>query len=377
MFGKKFKLFELFGFSVRIDASWFVIVVLITWSLATAYFPFRYKGWPAATYWTMGLLGTLGLFVSILLHEFAHSLVARRFGISMEGITLFIFGGVAEMKGEPPNAKAELLVAIAGPIASVIIAGACAGIAQLGAATGVAEPVVGVFSYLGFINAVLVVFNLIPAFPLDGGRVLRALLWHFRGNLKWATRVTSEIGATFGMVLMLVGGLTIMTGNFVGGMWQFLIGMFLRAAAQMSYQQLLVRRALEGEEVRRFMHVDPVTVSPTLTIEQLVNDYVYRFHHKTFPVTEDERVVGCVTTKRISSVPREEWNSRTVGDIIMPCSPSNMISADTDAVQALAAMNRSGSSRLMVVDNGRLCGIVTLKDLLRFIELKVELEEAP
>ncbi len=375
MFGKKLRLFTLFGFSVNIDASWFIIVLLVTWSLATAYFPSQHEELSAKTYWVMGLFGTLGLFVSILLHEFAHSVVARRYGIPMEGITLFIFGGVAEMKEEPSSAKVELFVAIAGPIASIVIAATCGMLSMVGEAAQWPVPIVGVLSYLSFINGVLVAFNIIPAFPLDGGRVLRALLWQIRGSLKWATRVTAGIGGAFGTVLIILGVLTVMAGNFVGGMWQFLIGMFLRSAAQMSYQQLLVRRALEGETVRRFMHADPITVSPTTTIEQLVEDFVYRFHHKMFPVTEGDRLLGCVTTAEIRTVPRDQWAVRTASDIIQPCGEQNTIDVDMDAVRALATMSRSRASRLMVVDDDRLCGIVTLKDLLKFIELKVELEE--
>ncbi len=375
MFGRKFRLFTLFGFSVNIDASWFIIVLLVTWSLATAYFPSRHEGFSDVTYWVMGLFGTLGLFVSILLHEFAHSVVARRHGIPMEGITLFIFGGVAEMKEEPGSAKVELLVAIAGPIASIVIAATCGLLSTVGDAAQWPVPIVGVLSYLSFINGLLVAFNVIPAFPLDGGRVLRALLWQIRGSLKWATRITAGIGGAFGTVLIILGVLTVMSGNFVGGMWQFLIGMFLRSAAQMSYQQLLVRRALEGETVRRFMHTNPITVLPTTTIQQLVEDFVYRFHHKMFPLTEHDRLLGCVTTANIRTVPRDQWALRTAGDIAEPFGERNTIDVNTDAVKALATMSRTSASRLMVVDDDRLCGIVTLKDLLKFIELKVELEE--
>lgn len=374
MFTKRFKLMNLIGFPIYIDLSWFVIVLLITWSLATNLFPLWYEGIEPATYWWMGLAGAIGLFVSILAHELGHAVVARRFDMPVRSITLFIFGGVAELSQEPPSAKAEFFVAIAGPIVSVLV-----GIGCYAAAVNVEElfatSVVGVLWYLGIINGVVVVFNMIPAFPLDGGRVLRSILWHVQGSLRWATRITSSIGSGFGLVLILLGVLNFVGGNFVGGMWQFLIGMFLRGAAQMSYQQVLIRRALEGEPIDRFMQTEVVSVSPSTTIRQLVEDYVYRHHHKMYPVTDQQRLVGCVTTRDIQKVPRDEWEHRTVGDVLAPCANENTTEPSADAMQTLSRMNQDSVSRMMVVRNDRLEGIVSLKDLLKFISLKVELED--
>ncbi|MEX0820396.1 MAG: site-2 protease family protein [Pirellulaceae bacterium] len=374
MFTKRFKLFNLLGFPIFVDLSWFIIVVLITWSLATNLFPQFYEGLSVATYWWMGLAGTIGLFVSILAHELGHAVVARQFDVPMRGITLFIFGGVAEMTKEPPSPKAEFLVAIAGPIVSVVIAIACYAAGIYGEA-GLAVPVTGVLWYLGIINGVVVAFNMIPAFPLDGGRVLRSILWQVKGSLRWATRITSSIGSGFGLVLILLGVVSFIGGNFIGGMWQFLIGMFLRGAAQMSYQQVLIRHALEGEPVEQFMHADVVTVPPSTTVYQFVEDYIYKHHHKMFPVSDDGRLVGCVTTRDVQQVPRGEWDRRTVGEIVKPCADENTIQRNADAMQALSSMSRNGASRLMVLDNGNLEGILSLKDLLKFISLKVELEE--
>ncbi len=374
MFTKRIKLFNLLGFPIYIDLSWFIIVVLITWSLATNVFPGFYEGLSSGTYWWMGLAGALGLFVSILAHELGHSVVARHYEVPMRGITLFIFGGVAEMSREPPSAKAEFFVAIAGPIVSVAIAVVCYATFFLGEAA-FATPIVGVLWYLGVINAVVVAFNMIPAFPLDGGRVLRSVLWHVNGSLRWATRITSSIGSGFGIMLILLGVFSFIGGNFIGGMWQFLIGMFLRGAAQMSYQQVLIRRALEGEFVERFMRADVVTVPPSTTVHQLVEDYIYKHHHKMFPVTENGRLLGCVTTREVQQVPRGEWDQRTVGEIMQQCADENTIRRDADAMQALSSMNRNGASRLMVVRDGQLEGILSLKDMLKFISLKVEVEE--
>jgi len=375
MFGKRLNLFKLFGFQVNIDFSWVFIAVLIAWSLSTGLFPFQYQGLSTRTYWIMGIIGSLGLFLSIIIHEFSHSLVARRYGMNMKGITLFIFGGMAEMSDEPPNPRAEFMMAVVGPVTSMLLAGVFYVIYISGATQGQPNPVNGVVRYLAFINALLAAFNVVPAFPLDGGRMLRSVLWGVKGDLRWATRVSARIGSGFGILLIGLGIFNVFAGNFIGGMWWFLIGMFLYSAAKMSYQQLLTRRALEGESVRRFMKSDPITVPPDMTIKQLVEDYVYAFHHKLYPVVDGSgRLDGCITTQQIKEVPREEWEQKRVGDLKNPCSVENTLSPDTDAVEALSLMNRTGASRLMVTENGRLVGVVTLKDMLKFLSLRIELD---
>ena len=373
MFGKRVTLFRLFGFEVRLDASWLIIAVLVTWSLAAGVFPYLYPGLPRETYWIMAVVGALGLFISIVVHEFSHSLVARRFGMPMKGITLFIFGGVAEMGDEPPTARAEFLMAIAGPVTSLAIAGLFFLIYRLGGQLGWQAPVNAVIYYIASINGILAAFNLMPAFPLDGGRMLRAILWGYKDDLRWATRISTTVGAAFALGLMFVGILQFIGGNLIGGMWLVLIGMFLRNAAQTSYQQLLVRKALEGEPVRRFMVSDPITVPPQLTVRQLVEDYILIQQHRMYPVMEGNNLVGLVSTRQVREVPREVWDQRTVRDVLLPVSPANSIPPTMDAVQALAKMNQSGFTRLLVVENGRLMGLLTLKDLLDFFALKVEL----
>jgi Zn-dependent protease/CBS domain-containing protein len=375
MFGARMKLFKLLGFEVRIDASWIVIAVLVTWSLAKGAFPYWYPHLDPGTYWLMGAVGALGLFASIIAHEFCHSLVARKFGMPMKGITLFIFGGVAEMGDEPPTARAEFMMAIVGPVSSLVIGGVFYLIYRWGVSGGWPTPVNAVNGYLAYINGILAAFNLLPAFPLDGGRVLRSILWGVKDNLRWATRVSSAIGAAFGIGLIFLGVLQFIGGNIIGGAWMFLIGIFLRNAAQMSYQQMLVRKALEGEPVRRFMNADPVTVPDSITIAQLVEDYIYKYHYKMFPVMSGDKLAGCITTRQVKDIPREAWDRETVREAASPCSEENTIPPSTDAVKALAMMNQTGASRFMVVENGRLVGLVTLKDLLDFFSLKVELEE--
>jgi len=374
MFGKRIRLFRLLGFEVRIDLSWIVIAVLVTWSLSVGIFPSYYKGLSAEDYWGMGIAGALGLFLSIILHELSHSIVARRYGLAMKGITLFIFGGVAEMSEEPPSPRAEFMMAIAGPMASIMIGLLFYGFYLLGTGGGWPKAVNGVLAYLFSINLLLAAFNLLPAFPLDGGRLLRSILWASKKNLRWATRVSSSIGNLFGILLIVLGVLHVLRGDFISGMWWFLIGMFLQGAARGSYQQLLTRKALEGEPVRRFMEPNPMSVSPGITLETLVEDYIYKHHYKMLPVVDAGRLVGCVTTKQVKETPRGEWSHKTVGEIVIPCGPGNTIGPGEDAVKAIATMKESGASRLMVTENGRLVGILALKDLLTFLSLKVELE---
>ena len=375
MFGKRIRLFNLLGFEVRIDMSWIILVILVVWSLSKGLFPYHYKGLSNETYWIMGILGAAGLFLSIIFHELSHSFIARRYGLPMKGITLFIFGGVAEMSDEPPSARAEFAMAIAGPISSIILGFVFFVLSGMGKIDGWPRPVNGILGYLSYINFLLAGFNLIPAFPLDGGRVLRSILWGMKHNLRWATQVSSRIGSGFGTLLIVWGFFNVLTGNFLSGMWWFLIGMFLQSAARGSYQQLVTRKALEGERVRRFMKPDPVTVSPSVSIEQLVEDYVYRYHYKMFPVVQSDRLIGCVTTKQIKEIHREEWKHKTVGEVVASCSPENTIGPDEDAMKALSIMNQNGISRLMVTQNGHLMGIIALKDMLELLSLKVELEE--
>lgn len=375
MFEHRVTLFKLFGFEVRVDASWLFLALLITWTLATGYFPYQQPHLRTADYWWMGIASALGLFVSIVLHECSHSVVARRFGLPMKGITLFIFGGVAEMGEEPPNAKTEFLMAIAGPITSIVLGGIFYVVYQIGK-TVWPVPVTAVIAYLAGINWLLAAFNLIPAFPLDGGRVLRSALWYWRGNLGSATKVASQAGSAFGIILIVLAVWQLLAGNFISAMWWFLIGIFLRGAAQSSYRQLVIRQALEGEPISRFMKTHPVTVPPDLSLENLVDDYIYKEHFKWYPVVapESEILAGCVTTAGVKTVPREEWDRHSVREVLQPCSSENTISPDADAAKALAQITKSGQSRLMVVDRGHLLGIVALKDLIGYLATKLDIE---
>lgn len=377
MFTKRITLFHLLGFEVKIDLTWLILGLLVTWTLASGAFPTLYPGLGKPTYWLMGLAGVVVLLFSIVFHELCHSLVARYYGFPIKGITLFIFGGVAEMDQEPPTAKSEFLMAAAGPLSSAVLGLALYGIHLFSLHNQWPVPFDGVAAYLAYINFILAGFNLVPAFPLDGGRILRAALWGWKGDFRSATRIASSIGSGFGFALIIVGVLAFISGNVIGGLWWALIGLFLRAAAGMSYQQLIIREALQGEPVRRFMNAAAVTVPPTISLQELVDDYIYKYHFKMFPVVSGGRLEGCVGTEQVKSLPREQWRGRRVTDVMAHCSANNSVAPDTDAMKAWSMMRGSGRNRLMVVEKDRLLGIVSLRDLMNFLSLKFDLERKP
>ncbi len=376
MFGRRITLFKMLGFEVRVDASWLLIAFLITWSLAVGVFPNELPGLLTGTYWWMGIAGALGLFGSIVIHEFSHSIVARYYGVPMKGITLFIFGGVAEMEEEPPNPKTEFLMAIAGPLASVAIGGV---FYAIGAAARTSWPIefLAVVGYLSSTNWLLAGFNMIPAFPLDGGRVLRAALWQRSGNLVRATRTAAFAGSSFGTLLIVGGVLQLLWGNFVGAVWWFLLGMFLRMVSAASYHRVLLQSVLKGEPVRRFMNRNLVSVPPDITVQDLVDNYIYKYHRKMFPVvTDSQQLVGCVSTEQVKKLPRSEWSQHNLREIAQPCSRQNTITPDTDAAKVLSIIGRAEDSPLLVVENDQLVAFVSPQDLLHFLSIKLELEGA-
>ena len=370
LLGRPIHLFRLFGFAIRLDPSWFVLAVLVAWTLATQIFPYELPLRAPATYWVMGAAGAVALFLSIIAHEFSHAVVARRHAIHIRGITLFIFGGIAEMESEPPTARSEFLMALAGPVASVAVG--LAGFAALRLDVW-SLPSAAVVRYVATINVVLAVFNCVPAFPLDGGRMLRAALWHRRRDLRSATRTATRLGAGFGWLLFAIAGLAAVTGDVLGGLWLVLIGLFVRRAARASYQQVLLRSSLEGQPVRRFVQPASVIVPPGISVQALVDDYVFRHHHRLYPVGEHGRLAGCVSVERVRQMPRDTWRDHSVAEVTDPCSPGTSIRSDDDAFEALTRMRRARAGRLLVVDDGVLAGILTMHDLQEYLALRNEL----
>lgn len=376
MFGESFSLFRIFGFEVRANVSWLFLALLITWSLAAGLFPLLYPDLAPGAYWLMGVVGMAGLFFSLLFHELSHSLVARRFGLPVGGITLFLFGGMAELQADPRQPREEFWMAIAGPVASVVLGAAFYLVSGAMASLGIPEPVTGVALYLGFINFLLAAFNMVPGFPMDGGRVLRAALWQWKGDLRWATRWASRLGEGFGLLLVVLGIYSFLSGNFIGGMWWFLIGLFIRAAAISSYRQLLIQLALKGQTVRRYMTANPVTVPADIPIRSFVDDYLYHHAHDVFPVVRDDRLLGYIGLRQARSVPREDWNRTRVADVCRKYGEAFTVEAEADANEALERMQRNETGRLVVTDGERVVGMLVLKDLLRYLQLRGEVEGA-
>jgi Zn-dependent protease len=373
VFFRPIPLFALFGFQVRLDASWFLLAVLVVWSLATGLFPQRLPGLEPAVYWWMGVLGLIGLAASIVLHELAHALVARRHGMPIRGITLFIFGGVAEMQDEATSPRAEFLMAVAGPLMSFAVAG----LMWLLAGAGLPETVALVAGYLALINLVLAVFNLVPAFPLDGGRMLRAALWGWTGDLVRSTRVASAIGSGFGVLLIVLGVVAVVGGDFVAGMWWFLIGLFVRAAAAGALEGVAVREAFAGRPVSDFMRRDPIAADADATVAELVSEYVFRHYLKSFPVVDRGRLVGCVGVEDVRKVEEARRPLVRVREVMEPCDAERTVAPETDAAAALRQMQRTGRTRLIVVRTGELVGVVSLSDLLSYLSMARDLGMRP
>ena len=369
---RRIPLVKLLGFQIRFDLTWLIIVALVVWSLSADYFPASYGELPTHTYLWMGIVGAVGFFASIILHELAHSWVGRRLGLEIQGITLFVFGGASELSEEPASARTEFLMAAAGPLASIVLSIAFFVVASAIEAGGVSPPLAGVMRYLAGINAILAAFNLLPAFPLDGGRILRALLWGWRGDMIWATRIAAGIGGMLGLLLVVLGIASIVGGNLVQGMWSFLIGLFIRSAASGSQQQLVARHLLRNVPVRRFMVSKPVTVSADASIAQAVELFLAN-NVKFLPVLAGDRVAGHLGLREVKPLNPAERSELAVGQRMVPLSRDTSIAPDANAAAALEQMQRTGLSRLLVVENGRLAGILCLKDLLDHLMLVSEL----
>jgi Zn-dependent protease/CBS domain-containing protein len=373
MFGTRWKLIRLRGIPVYIDASWLLILALLTLTFARNFPVLLEANFPGvphlapATYWVLGLVTALAFFVCILLHEFGHALVGRAFGTPIRGITLFLFGGVAEL-------GSEFLMAAAGPLVSLVLAVAFTALTAAGSMLAWPAAMLLVLGYLAFINATVLVFNLIPAFPLDGGRILRALLWGLTGNVRRATYWAALAGRLFAGLLIAFGVLQFFWGNWFGGVWTVLIGLFLNSAARGSYEQVVVREALAGAPVRRFMNAAPITVPPSLDLRHLVDDYVYRHQYRAFPVVSDGHLEGLVDTRALARVPPGEWDRHTVSEVMRHDLDALTVSPDADALDALTKFKRNATNRLLVAEGDRLVGIIALKDLLRFLDLRIELE---
>jgi len=374
---RSINLFKVAGIQIAVDYSWLIIFTLVLWSLAAGYFPHEYPGFARIQYWGIGAIATLLFFASVLIHELAHSLVANRVGQNVRRITLFLFGGMAHLSREPSNAVAELKIASVGPLTSLALGGGF-WLLRVGAEHLTAGPLwVAMFKYLSFINVALAVFNLLPGFPLDGGRILRGLLWYRSGNLRSATARAADWGAGIALGLMGLGLLQIFGGALVGGLWLIFIGMFLRGAARSSYHGVVVEHVLGTAKVRDLMVADPSVIADDLTVHDAIEEHFLHHGFGGFPVARDGQIEGLVTLAQIKHCPPEERARRTVREIMRAADAAVTISITASVSDALRKMIESDSGRLLVTDGGRIVGLITRTGITRFIQLKTELEEEP
>lgn len=372
MFGNSIRIGRPFGIAINVDPSLVIAFGLITWSLGQYYFPDHHATWSSGVYWGIAVLTSLLFFTSVLAHELAHSLVARRFGIGVRDITLFIFGGAASMEREPRRPREEFLVALAGPVSSLALAGVFGLLWWL--SNGSDGPVHALTGWLAGVNLALTVFNLIPGFPLDGGRVLRAVAWALTGSLRTATRIASGVGRAVAYGFIFWGVWQLFSGNWMNGLWIAFIGWFLTHAIEVEWKGSL-RELLAGHVAREVMVTDCPRLARRQTLDVVVETAVLPSGRRCLPVVEDERVFGLLTVERIRAIPRERWPFTRVEDVMLPRAAVAPLGPDDDLMLVIERMNAEEVDQLPVMNGDRLAGVVTREHLSRFVQLHVELNE--
>lgn len=364
---------RILGIPIGLDYSWFLIFVLLTWTLAAGYYPAEFTNWPVAQYWIVGAATAILFFVSVVLHELGHSVVALRYKIPVRSITLFIFGGVAQIGSEPPSAVAEFWIAIAGPIVSFALAGLFSLLQPVSAG---AAPLLALTKYLAYINGTLALFNLIPGFPLDGGRVFRALIWAVTHNLRRATQVAANVGRGIAWLMILAGVWQLLGGN-LGGLWIIFLGWFLKSAAAGQVQQQEIHDLLNGHHVSEAASRNTTAVPANATLQQLVNYYLPGSGQRSFVVERDGEVVGLVTLPRIREVPRTDWPMTTVAQAMIPIAQLKWVRPETDLSAALDEMERDGINQLPVIADHHVVGLLTLDSIVGFLRTMREFGSQP
>jgi Zn-dependent protease/CBS domain-containing protein len=372
--GSSVRLGRIAGIEFGVNWSWLVVFALIVWTLASGIFPSTNPGLSKGTHIAMAVVAAFFFFLSIQLHEFGHALQARREAIEIDGITLWLFGGVARFKGSFRTAGAEFRVAIAGPLVSLALGAVFVAIALI---PGIPSAVDGVVSWLGYINFTLLVFNLIPAQPLDGGRVLHSLLWRLRGDFVWATRVAANVGRAFGYLLIAGGIAMFIFQSSFSGAWLAFLGWFLLNAATSEARYLLTQQALNGLRVGDVMTPNPIVVTPDTTLGEFMDNVMISQRHTTYPVVDNGRPVGLLPFRCVANVPRREWDVRRVRDCLIPLDEVPVLRENEEAVDALAELTQAAGGHGLVVSNGGLAGIISTRDLARALEAKRRRSTAP
>jgi Zn-dependent protease/CBS domain-containing protein len=355
---------RILGIPIDLDPSWFLIFALLTWTLAVGYYPAEFKGWPVAEYWVVGGMTACLLYGSVLLHELGHSVVALRYRIPVRRITLFIFGGVAQIATEPPSAGAEFWIALAGPVVSFTLA-VLLTLAQPALAGG--SVLLALAKYLAYINGALVLFNLIPGFPLDGGRIFRALLWGLTRNLHRATVIAGNVGRFIGYLFILAGVWQIFGGNLINGMWIAFIGWFLESAALAQIQFQAVHGRLAGHTVAESMSRGYPEIAGDAVLQELVDYHLLREGRRSVVVKAGDGVLGLLTLHSLKEVPRADWPTTSVAQAMIPIAQVKWLRPDMDLEAALEKMDRDGVNQLPVMANGQMVGMLTREDLISFL----------
>jgi Zn-dependent protease/CBS domain-containing protein len=367
MMGNALRLGRLAGIEIKLDYSWFIVFVIVTWSLAVHYFPGVQPGWSPAVYWLIGAVTSVLFFASVLAHEMAHSIVSRLQGVPVRDITLFIFGGAARISQGPRRPRDEFLMAVVGPVMSVALAVAFGLLWWLSRASD--SPFHVLTGWLSGTNFALALFNMIPGFPLDGGRVLRAIAWSVTGNLRRATRVACTVGRVVAFGFIVFGIWEILTGSWANGLWIAVIGWFLDSAAAQSYRQLELEQALAGRQVREVMSQCPA-VSSGLRLDAVVDRVVLPSGERCFSVLDEGRLVGLLTSRRITAVPREEWPLTRVDEVMIPLAKLRIVQPADDLAAAFHTMTAEDINLLPVVEDGRPVGVVTRDAFSRFLQAR-------
>jgi Zn-dependent protease len=368
---------KIMGIPIRIHYTLWFVFALIAWSLAVGYMPHQYPGLGALTYWAIGIASAMILFASILVHEVSHSYVAKKNGLPIARITLFFFGGVSEMTEEPQDPGLEVRMAAAGPLMSFLIAGIMGVAWYVGGIVNAPIPIIATLGYAALINGILGAFNLVPAFPLDGGRVFRGSIWKRTKSLISATRTATRVSETISLLMMFGGFVLILFGDFVDGIWIIVLAWFIKSGAETSLKQTLVGEALTGVSVADIMTKNVLAVPPEITVHQLVSDYFLVHHHGGYPVVKDGQILGLVTLQCVRNVPKENRDYTTVQQAMIPCERAVVVKPSTNALDAMQSMAKNKVGRVLVVDEGRLVGIATREDVVKTIQTRQDLELGP
>lgn len=363
------------GIIIEVNISWFIIFFIVTYSLATSYFPVLYPDFSISTNWLLGCIITVFYFVSVLLHELSHSLVSKRLGIPVNKITLFIFGGIARLDREPDSPGDEFKISIAGPAMSLALFALFMLLEKILNRFGASQVVVVTLSYLSSVNLLLAIFNLIPAFPMDGGRVLRSIIWRVTGDLQKATKYSSSMGTLFGNIFIVLGVILVFNGSLLSGIWLAFIGWFIIQLSLSNYQTMLITNIFDKIYIREFMTSNVTTVDYSISVQELIENYFYKYKFIIFPVKRNDEIIGVVRIETVKALDKELRAQTTVGSITIPINPDLTVSPGDNVSKAMTKLFKNDIGRVLVMDQGNLIGIISSTDILKYLNIYKKLNK--